>query len=130
MTQDEFFRTFPSPDTNDNAWPFFWTEYGNQLYFHCPADLEYTLRQYYMKTPTELSGDEAVPELPQNFREALVLGAAYRVEEERDNYDIAAVLQEKFNDRVSDLINRFANTTMAATDDVVLPYRQDYGDGW
>ena len=119
LPEDEFYSRFPAPGSQDNSQPYYWTEYGNQRYFNCPVDLTYTLRTYYRKVPTELSGDSAVPELPRNFREALVLGAAYRCEEERDNYDIAAVLQNRFNDKVSDLITRLANTTSVGPDTII-----------
>jgi hypothetical protein len=118
---EQFFEAYPAPDQLDNSQPLYWTEYANQIYFDCPANLAYILRQFYQKVPTELTSDSDVPELPQNFREAIVLGASYRCEEERDNYDIAAVLQNRFNDRVSDLITRFANDTMAGPDTVVMP---------
>lgn len=120
-TSTDFFNTFPAPDTQDNAQPSFWTEYGDQIYFNCPVDKAYTLRQYYQKIPTELSGDTDVPELPVNFREAIILGAAYRCEEERGNFDIAAVLQNRFDARTGDLIMRFGNSTMAGPDTVVMP---------
>lgn len=118
---ERFFDLYPAPDTQTNSQPIYWTEYGNQLYFNCPANLAYTLRQYYQKIPTELTTDDSVPELPVNFQEAIVLGAAYRCEEERDNYDIAAVLQNRFNDRISDLIMRHGNATMTGPDTVVMP---------
>ncbi len=118
---NEFFDIYPAPETQDDAQPIYWTEYGNQIYFNCPADLAYTLRQFYQKLPTELSADSDIPELPQNFRECIVLGAAYRCEEERGNYDIAGILQNRFNDRTSDLMMRLANDTMAGPDTVVMP---------
>jgi hypothetical protein len=120
-TWEEFFDLFPSPEALDSSQPHYWTEYGNQIYFNCPANLAYTLKQFYQKIPTEITADADVPELPQNFREAIVLGASYRAEEERGNYDIAAVLQNRFNDRVSDLIMRLANDTMTGPDAVVMP---------
>lgn len=129
MTSDAFFDVYPAPENLDSAQPHNWTEYGDQLYFDCPADLAYTLKQYYQKLPTELSADADIPELPQNFREAIVLGASYRCEEERQNFDIAAVLQNRFNDRVSDLIMRLANDTLAGPDTVVMPgkrHREDW----
>lgn len=129
MPWPDFFATYPAPDTLDNSQPTYWTEYGNQIYFNCPADLAYTLRQYYQKIPTELADDTDEPELPQNFREAIVLGAAYRCEQERDNYDIAAVLQNNFNDRIADLIMRFANDTMTGPDTVVMPIGRAF-DPW
>lgn len=129
MPWQDFFNAFPSPDSLDNAQPAYWTEYGNQLYFNCPVDIAYTLRQFYQKVPTELVSDADIPELPQNFREAIVLGASYRCEEERDNYDIAGVLQNRFNDRVSDLMMRLANDAMAGPDTVVMPTPVDR-DRW
>lgn len=118
---EEFFDIYPAADTLDSSQPIYWTEYGNKIYFNCPANLAYLIRQYYQKVPTELDADADIPELPQNFREAIVLGASYRCEEERDNYDIAAILQNRFNDRVSDLIMRFPNDTMTGPDTVVMP---------
>lgn len=126
---EEFFNRFPAPDTLNNAQPLYWTEYGNLIYFNCPADLAYLLRQYYQKIPTELSADGDVPELPQNFREAIVLGGSYRCEEERDNFDIAMMLQNRFTSRVSTLIERFANDTMTGPDTVVMPKSRPY-DKW
>tara|TARA_R110000782_G_scaffold121417_1_gene212478 strand:- start:655 stop:1317 length:663 start_codon:yes stop_codon:yes gene_type:complete len=128
LPADEFYIRFPAPDTQTNGQPLFWTEFGDQRYFNCPAGLEYRLRTYYRKIPTELSTDAQVPELPRNFREALVLGAAYRCEEERDNYDIAAVLQNRFNDKVSDLMTRLANTTTAGPDTVIGGFQME--DDW
>ncbi len=121
---EEFFDKYPAPDQLDSSQPVYWTEYGNQIYFNCPASLAYTLRQFYQKIPTELEADADIPELPKNFREAIVLGAAYRCEEERDNYDISAIVQNRFNDRVSDLMMRFPNDTMAGPDTVIMPGRR------
>lgn len=118
---EEFFNSFPAPDLLDSSQPVYWTEYGNQIYFNCPASKAYLMRQFYQKIPTELTGDNDIPELPINFREALILGATYRCEEERENHDIAAVLQNRFNDRVSDLMTRLANTTLTGPDTVVMP---------
>lgn len=125
---DDFFDLYPAPENLDSSQPHYWTEYGDQIYFSCPANLEYTLKQFYQKLPTELSADADIPELPQNFREAIVLGAAFRCEEERGNFDIAAILQNRFNDRISDLMMRFANDTLAGPDTVVLPGRRS--EGW
>lgn len=118
---DDFFDLYPAPENTTSAQPHNWTEYGNQFYFSRPADLAYTLKQFYQKIPTELTADADVPELPRNFREVIVLGASYRCEEERQNYDIAAILQNRFNDRISDLMTRFANDTLAGPDVVILP---------
>jgi len=119
LPEDKFYSVYPSPDSQDNSQPHYWTEYGDQRYFNCPVDLAYILRTYYRKVPTELTADTDVPELPRNFREALVLGAAYRCEEERDNYDIAAVLENRFTTKISDMITRMANTTSTGPDTII-----------
>lgn len=126
---EEFFRTFPAPDRYDNSQPIYWTEHGDQLYFNCPANLPYILRQFYQKTPTELVSDIDVPELPQSFQEVIVLGASYRCEEERDNYDIAMMLENRFGTRVASKITRFVNDTMAGPDTVVMPKGMSH-DEW
>lgn len=130
---EKFFHRFPAPDTYNNAQPFYWSEYGNQIYFNCPVDMAYTLRQFYQKTPTELVNDTDVPELSVDFREAIVLGATYRCEEERENYDIAMMLENRFDSRASQLIARFANSTMTGPDTVVSPSSRPmdiWGDEW
>lgn len=126
---DEFFEIWPTADLLDNSQPVCWTEDGNKIHFNCPADLAYKVRQHFQRVPTELSADADVPDLPYIFREAIVLGSSYRCEEERQNYDIAGVLQNRFNDKTSDLIMLFANDTMAGPDTVILPGNWD-NDEW
>lgn len=125
LPSDTFFERFPSPEDNGSSQPVYWTEHGDQIYFNCPVNLAYELRQFYQRVPTELTADADVPDLPITFREAIVLGASYRCEEERDNYDIAAVLQNRFNDKVGDLIIRHANTTLTGPDTIVYPHNRD-----
>lgn len=121
VTSDRFFDLYGVPDANANGQPSYWTEYGNQMYFNCPANKSYTLRQFYQKTPTELELDGDVPELPLIFRESIVLGAAYRCEEERGNYDISAILQNRFADKTGDLMMRFANDSLGGPDTIIRP---------
>ena len=123
MPSDEFFECFPMPDVQTSGRPYHWTEYGDQLYFDRPVDKAYLLRQHYQRLPADLVADEDIPVFGVNFREAIVLGASYRCEEERDNYDIAATLQNRFNDKTGDIINRNTNDTMTGPDTVVMPGR-------
>lgn len=119
---EEFYDIYPAPEnTTTYSQPIEWTEYGNQIQFNCRADLAYTLKQFYQRTPTELSANADVPDLPQNFREAIVLGASYRCEEERGNYDIATVIENRFGTKTGDLIMRFANDSMSGPDTIVAP---------
>lgn len=124
LEEDVFFGRFPTPEVYDNSQPTYWTVYGDYIYFNCPANINYTLHHYYQRVPADLSNDNDVPSLPVNFREAIVLGASYRVEQERDNYDIGGVLQGIFDDRVGDLVTRLTNNTLAGPDTIILPARR------
>lgn len=126
----DFLATFPVPDSRPEAQPVYWTQHNTELWFNCPPDKDYDVRIVAQKIPADLAEDTSIPDLPISFREALVLGAAYRCEEERDNYDIAATLKQRFEDKVSDIINRSANTTMAAPDTVIIGGRPSWGDEW
>lgn len=123
-TWETFFNLWPAPDLLNSAQPIYWTEYGTTIYFNCPADVAYLFRQFYQRTPTDLAADSDVPDFPVSFREAIVLGATYRCEQERENDDIAALRQNEFNDKIGDLIMRFANDS-AITPDTVLPMNNE-----
>jgi hypothetical protein len=85
-------------------------KYGETIYVYpAPADA-YTLTLRYYKSPTELTDDADVPEIPQEFRELLVVGAAYRVFQVKDNYDKAAILENKYMELLSKLAVRYSQT--------------------
>jgi hypothetical protein len=119
LNHQNFFDMYPTPDRNTSGKPSHWTEWGDQLYFNCPVDVAYILRQYYYKLPTDMTSDTDEPDFPQDFREVLVLGAHYRAEEQRDNYDVSGVVEGKFADKLSDLIERYASRQMAGPDMVI-----------
>lgn len=125
---DFFFSVWANAGELTPGLPAAWTEYGDRIYLNCPADRAYKVHQHYQCIPAYLESDGDVPVYPVTFREAIVLGASYRCEEERDNYDIAGVLQNRFNDRVSDLITRYANDTLAGPDTVIMPGKRRYDD--
>lgn len=70
-------------------------------------NLAYDVTLTYRKKATELSGDDDVPEIPSEFAELLVVGAAYRVMQIKDNYDIAGILQNKYDEILQKLAVRY-----------------------
>ena len=68
----------------------------------------------YRKKPTELSSENDVPDIPAEFEEMLVLGAAYRVMQIKDNYDIAGVLQNKYDEILQKLAVRYNKNQVGA----------------
>lgn len=67
----------------------------------------YTVKLTYYKKPTELVADADVPELPSEFAELIILGAAYRALQIKDNYDQAGVLQNKFDEILQKLAVKY-----------------------
>ncbi len=88
--------------------PIYWYWYEQTIkVFPTPvAGLTVSLRYY--KRPTELSADADVPELPSEFEELLVVGAAYRVLQVKDNYDQAAILQNKYDEILQKLVVKYS----------------------
>lgn len=74
----------------------------------------YTVTLRYHKKPTLLSADGDIPELPSEFEELLVVGAAYRVMQVKDNYDQAAILQNKYDELLQKLVMKYSQTQTGA----------------
>jgi hypothetical protein len=74
----QFFETFPDPATETAGMPSHWTEFGQDVYFNCPADKDYTFNQRYYKTATVLSAAGDIPSVPEAFRDLLELFALHR----------------------------------------------------
>lgn len=58
-------------------------------------DKEYNLRVTHYVEPGEIASGDDIPSLPMRFRELAILGMSYRALQEKDNYDQAAILQNK-----------------------------------
>lgn len=119
LNPDDFFDRFPVPDAYASGRPYHWTEYGDQIYFDKPSDLAYLLRQYYNRLPVDMTADADVPDFTRDFREALVLGAWYRCEQQRRNFDYSALIERQFQDKIEDLITKLANRQMAVPEVVI-----------
>ena len=103
--------TYPDPtDTSANPSnvPNCWYLYGNTIRLYPAPNSDYTVTLRYYKRPTELEDDADVPEVPSEFQEALILGAAYRVLQTKDNYDQAAVLENKYFELLTKLASRYS----------------------
>lgn len=94
----------PTSTTSPEAW---YKDAGKILMYHPPAAV-LTLRLRYYKMPTQLAADADVPALPYSFQELLVVGAAYRILQVKDNYDQAGVLQNKYDEILQKLVNQTA----------------------
>lgn len=88
--------------------PIYWYWYEQTIkVFPTPvAGLTVSLRYY--KRPTTLDSDADVPDLPSEFEELLIMGAAYRVLQVKDNYDQAAILQNKYDEILQKLVVKYS----------------------
>lgn len=80
---------------------------GRSIFFSSPANKAYTVTMHYTRRPSTLSVSTDVPDIPEDFREILMRGALSRVEEYRENYDIAAIHQRKVEDLSEDMNLRY-----------------------
>lgn len=98
---------YPNQSDDDATQPRYWYMYGNTISVYPKPDLAYAIRLRYIKEPTTLSADADVPELPSEFEELLIYGAGFRVFEEKDMDDKAAVFEAKYDRQVQLLVIRY-----------------------
>lgn len=99
------------PDQDDNTVhatgaPEYWYFADDTIKLFPEPAAAYTLLLRYYKNPTLLSADADIPDLPSQYEEALVMGASYRILQVKDNYDQAAILQNKFDEILDKLVLR------------------------
>lgn len=111
MDLDNLERIYPDPfDTtaHPSSYPQYWTWDGvTPKVFPTPAGA-YTFRLRYYKKPTELVNDTDVPETPSEHGEVLVSGASYRILQVKDNYDQAAIHQNKYDELLDKFVQRYS----------------------
>lgn len=91
-----------------NGVPDEWYFYAETIRLAPKPDQAHTATLRYHKKPTLLSSDSDVPDLPSQFEELLVVGAAYRVLQAKDNYDQAAILQNKYDELLQKLVVKYS----------------------
>lgn len=88
--------------------PQYWYKIDETIRLFPVPNNAYTLTLKYYKKPTILSSDAAVPEIPSQFEELLVVGAAYRVLQVKDNYDQATILENKYDELLQKMVVKFS----------------------
>lgn len=88
--------------------PSDWFLYGQTAKVFPEPNSAYTVTLRYYKKPTVISDDAAVPEIPSEFEELLIVGAAYRVLQAKDNYDQAGILQNKYDEILQKLVVKYS----------------------
>lgn len=107
---DEFHPDADDETRHSQNVPDQWYYYAETIRVYPEPNDAYTLTLRYYKKPTLLSADADVPDLPSEFEELLVVGAAYRVLQVKDKYDKAAVLQNKYDEILQKLTVKFSQS--------------------
>jgi len=102
-----FNQLYPNPATGEAGPIVAWTSYGGKMYTSRPIDLPYKMDVFYIKKPDVLEDDIDIPELPEEFQELLVLGAFKRVLQRNEDYDLAGVIGNEYNDNLDRLVSRY-----------------------
>lgn len=104
----EFDDRHPDPTQDNEGVPDEWTMSAGNFYLWPIPDQAYTLDTRYIKKPTDLSTDGTELDIPEEFQELVVLGAAARILERDDSPDEAAVLRAQFDMLLQDMLLRFS----------------------
>jgi hypothetical protein len=111
MPYEEIFSMYPNPD-DTTAYPptipKYWYFYDETIKVFPASSENLTVRLHYYKKPAELAISTDVPSIPSQFSELLVVGAAYRVLQVKDNYDQAGVLQNKYDELLQKLVVKYS----------------------
>lgn len=107
MRYQDFVKSYPTPANNPEGPIIAWTSYAGKMYTAAPTDVAYQMDTFYLMKPTKLEQDSDVPQIPEEFQELLVLGAFILVLERNEDYDLAAVIKNEYNDNLDLLVSRY-----------------------
>lgn len=108
MPYEEFNQRYPSPSFLTPSQPAIWTQFDSKFIVG-PAwpDQTYTLSENYIKTPTMTLSDSSTLNVPDDFRELVVLGAYARALEHDDQPDYATAQYNRFQAQLSLMKQRY-----------------------
>lgn len=111
------YKDFLNRDKHDGTKNYRFTVFGGNLLYNVPdiTDDEYEdgeerfydITVYYLAKPLPLANSTDVPIIPYEFGELLVMGALARAERLRDNFDYAAIYENKYDELVTNMKLRY-----------------------
>jgi|SRR6478672_5337148 len=105
---DMLYPDYENSTVYPNSTPTDAYKYGQTIKVFPEPDQAYTVTLRYYKRPTLLSSDSDIPSLPSEFEEMLVVGAAYRIMQVKDNYDQAGILENKYKELLDKLVMKYS----------------------
>lgn len=110
-----------------------YTTYANTLFYRlrkdneCPYE-DYEITHLYLENPRPLVNDGDITPIPPQYIEALILGALYRAEQLRDNFDYAQIYQNQQDQILTNMKLRYGPGNLTAQNTAKLPYFGGYAD--
>lgn len=111
------YKDFLNLSREDGRKNYRFTVFGGKLLYNVPdvsSDVDedgdekfYELNLYYLAKPLPLAELTDVPIIPFEFGEVLVMGALARAERLRDNFDYAAIYENKYDELVTNMKLRY-----------------------
>jgi len=94
VRKDQFDAISPKP--NDSGIPRIYTVFNDEIYFHPTPTSDYGAQILYQKDVTSVSAASAVPEIPTQYLEGIVLYGWTQGLYVREDFDLAAQVEQKF----------------------------------
>lgn len=112
-----------------------YTTYANTLFYNLykggpdgdPFD-DFKIMHLYLENPLPLVKDTDRSIIPPQYIETLILGALYRAEQLRDNFDYAQIYQNQQDQLLTNMKLRFGPGNLSAGNRAKLPYFGGYAD--
>lgn len=102
-----FNKAFPTPGNNEPGPITYWTLYAGNMLTSAPLDQDYTMNIFYIKKPKTLVSSTDIPEIPEEFSELLILGTFARIQKRNEDFDLAAVTEQEYNNNLDLLVTRY-----------------------
>jgi hypothetical protein len=109
-----------------------YTVFANTLFYRIYKDQNgdtFTITHLYLVNPLPLVNDTDKSPIPEQYIEALLLGALYRAEQLRDNFDFAQIYQNKQDEILTNMKLRYGPGNLSAQNVARLPFGQGACDG-
>lgn len=125
ITPEEYFKDIAHKH-------FVYTTFGNSLFYRIqddPDDIGFDVTHLYLINPRPLMRDTDRPMIPAQYIEALILGAMARAEQNRDNFDMAQIYENKQDQILTNMKLRFGPGNLTAQNRSKLPLFGGYCNG-
>lgn len=99
----DFMKNYPGYQTYAASQIYTWTDFGNAMRFAAPVLAASTINIDYLRRPQLLVNDSDVSDIPDQYKEMVVLGALYRAMKRNEDYGEA----DSENADYADLVTTF-----------------------